>query len=378
MFQIDKTFYLEILSKIDDFLEQPTLEEYYLNSAFQFDILDGLENNIENFFFFKCKGCYYEINRKLQEQYSYENCEYEYFSELDILEIVLSILYKSSLNEKIKNKFLSMLVEDLKNHGIIIEYTDKISIKNNKLFDSGSYSNIYYYTHDILLKKINFKYINTSFEKRLKYEFENTKKLEKCNNILKVYNFNESENSYTMQKAEMCLYDYLKNYTLQLEEKIKIIQDILAGLKYAHENSIIHRDLHLGNIFKLGNNFVIADFGLSKDFSKENSLKSSDSIKSNHLYTDPEILLSKKFTNLDEVSDIYSLGVIIQDILGRDKNKFKYFLSKCKNDNRNDRYKSISEVINDFKLNLESIEKATFKEEIEEKIKKNIVDKSVI
>ena len=88
-------------------------------------------------------------------------------------------------------------------------------------------------------------------KKRLKYEFENTKKLCGCPNIISVYDFNDEECSYLMEKAEMDLYEYLKSQVgLSKKEKLKIIYDILKGMKFAHDNDIIHRDLHLGNILK--------------------------------------------------------------------------------------------------------------------------------
>ena len=110
----------------------------------------------------------------------------------------------------------------------------------------------------------------------MKYEYENMQKLCGCPQVLNVYSFDPDNFSYLMERAEMNLFEYLSNEVdIPFDVKLKIIIDVLNGMKFAHEQSIIHRDLHLGNVLKIGNDFVISDFGLSKDESIERSLKSS-------------------------------------------------------------------------------------------------------
>lgn len=379
VFQINKNDYINQLSKIDLFLKETSLNIYYEYSGLEFILPDYSRSEITNFFFYQKAGSYYNIRESLVEQYSYEKCDYEYFSELDILETILLIFSKSKFNEENKERFLQNLISELIELGIIIKRSDtgKLEILNNKLLDGGSYCNIYYYSNNILLKEIKSEYIGTPFEKRLKYEFENMKKLENSENILNVYNYLEEEKAYTMERADECLYDYLREKHLILEEKIKIIRDILRGIKDAHDNSVIHRDLHLGNILRKNSTFVIADFGLAKDLDRDRSLRSSNTQKSNSKFVDPECR-GNKFLELDKVSDIYSLGVIIEEILGEDIKKVSYFISRCTQHFKKDRYQSVDEVISEFENTIRNIDKQLLKEKVEEKIKNGRVDQSVI
>ena len=96
------------------------------------------------------------------------------------------------------------------------------------------------------------------------------------------------------------------------KQKIKIILDILEGLDYAHSKGVIHRDLKPSNILiDESNQIKIIDFGISKlkdsmykDFTVKNYLTPK--------YASPEQKLLK---NLDFRSDIYSVGIVIAEIL---------------------------------------------------------------
>src|SRR2546423_4481163 len=85
------------------------------------------------------------------------------------------------------------------------------------------------------------------------------------------------------------LRDFLvKEYTnLNWENKIKILLDIINGLKKIHEQNIIHRNLHSGNILKdLNNKSYIADLGLS--FSTDQTLMPNNIIEK-RAYIAPEL-----------------------------------------------------------------------------------------
>lgn len=96
------------------------------------------------------------------------------------------------------------------------------------------------------------------------------------------------------------------------KQKLKIILDILEGLDYAHSKGVIHRDLKPSNILiDETNQIKIIDFGISKlkdsmykDFTVKNYLTPK--------YASPEQRLLK---NLDFRSDIYSIGIVITEIL---------------------------------------------------------------
>jgi len=141
--------------------------------------------------------------------------------------------------------------------------------------------------------------------------------------------FYESVEKYTLQNgiydfAVMQFYpdgslrDILSNSFDQLteENKIEIIQGIIAGLTHLHKHNIIHRDLKPNNIMivKYNNHYVpkIIDFGLSKVVDEINKSFTSNSFAGGTLdYSSPEQLTNGV---IGKSTDIWSLGVIIYEV----------------------------------------------------------------
>jgi serine/threonine protein kinase len=90
--------------------------------------------------------------------------------------------------------------------------------------------------------------------------------------------------------------------------KIKNLYDIVSGLKSIHQNGLIHRDLHAGNILMNENRMFISDMGLCRP--------ASENIKNNVYgvlcYMAPETLQKHNYT---KTSDIYSFGIIMYEVI---------------------------------------------------------------
>ncbi|CAI2185381.1 15118_t:CDS:2, partial [Funneliformis geosporum] len=83
---------------------------------------------------------------------------------------------------------------------------------------------------------------------------------------------------------------------------------IALGLSKIHKKSIIHRDLHSGNIL-INNNYIkIGDLGLSKSATEAEDNETYGIIP----YIAPEVLQGKKYTI---ASDIYSFGMIMWECM---------------------------------------------------------------
>ncbi len=88
----------------------------------------------------------------------------------------------------------------------------------------------------------------------------------------------------------------------------KISIQILKGLKYLHDNNIIHRDLKSANIFLMKNGLIkIGDLNVSK-LSK---IGSANTHTGTPYYSSPEIWIDKPYNNK---TDIWSVGCIIYEM----------------------------------------------------------------
>lgn len=95
---------------------------------------------------------------------------------------------------------------------------------------------------------------------------------------------------------------------------IKILIKIALALEYAHQHGIVHRDIKPSNILisKEGEPKIM-DFGLAKQINTESALTESGSTLGTPYYMAPEQILASK--DLDGRADVYSLGVILYEIL---------------------------------------------------------------
>src|ERR1044071_1211490 len=126
-----------------------------------------------------------------------------------------------------------------------------------------------------------------------------------------VYNADLNEgflNSLFYYKYDLKHYIKENFYTIQWNEKLKILEGIINGLEHIHDQEIIHRDFHSGNILCENEyDIVISDLGLSKS-SKSSTASTTDDDKIYGViaYVAPEIFRGEKYTM---ASEIYSFGM---------------------------------------------------------------------
>lgn len=101
-----------------------------------------------------------------------------------------------------------------------------------------------------------------------------------------------------------------------IEVAAGLVADIAMALHHAHERDYIHRDVKPQNILidKRGRAYL-ADFGLARDATQE-TITIADRPEGTVYYMSPEQIAAKKNT-IDKRTDIYSLGVVLYELLGR-------------------------------------------------------------
>ncbi len=97
---------------------------------------------------------------------------------------------------------------------------------------------------------------------------------------------------------------------------VHLIRCIADGLKYAHSQGFIHRDIKPHNIL-LNKDFVpkITDWGMSKVLANE--VKKSSIAGFSLSYAAPEQVSPSEFGRTDERTDIYQLGVVFYELVTR-------------------------------------------------------------
>ncbi|RGB35810.1 hypothetical protein C1646_758914, partial [Rhizophagus diaphanus] len=103
-----------------------------------------------------------------------------------------------------------------------------------------------------------------------------------------------------------------KNFNdLDWDDKSRLALQLADAVGFLHDNDIVHRDLHSGNILIHQNSIKLTDFGLSKKVTETSSVTSK--IQGVMPYVDPKKLNDENY-KLNKKSDVYSIGVLLWQI----------------------------------------------------------------
>jgi len=134
-------------------------------------------------------------------------------------------------------------------------------------------------------------------------------------NICTIHEINETKDG----QLYICMAYYegeslrqkIENGPIPFEESLDIFYQIACGLKVAHDEKIIHRDIKPGNIIITDKREAkIVDFGLAKLAGEK--ITESFSTKGTIAYMAPEIIRGQPG---DHRADIWSLGVVLFEML---------------------------------------------------------------
>lgn len=135
-------------------------------------------------------------------------------------------------------------------------------------------------------------------------------------NIVKVFDvsFGDLIQYIVMEYIEgITLKEYIeRNGNLSVGDAVNFTIQILRGLQHAHDKGIVHRDVKPQNIIVLADKTIkVTDFGIARFARKESQTITDKAIGSVH-YISPE---QAKGELTDEKADIYSLGVIMYEMI---------------------------------------------------------------
>ena len=134
-------------------------------------------------------------------------------------------------------------------------------------------------------------------------------------NLVRVYGYGQRHQvPYIVMELlnGQTLEERLKQGPLSLGEALRIFIQVGEGVGFAHQHGIIHRDLKPENIMIEPDGLVrIMDFGIARHLNQK-KLTMSGAALGTPLYMSPEHVESSK---VDARSDIYSLGVILFEML---------------------------------------------------------------
>jgi serine/threonine protein kinase len=129
-------------------------------------------------------------------------------------------------------------------------------------------------------------------------------------------------------------------------EALPFFEQLCQALAVIHREGIIHRDIKPSNIMLRDKTAVLIDFDVAR---KHDPRQSEDTVyMGTKGYAAPE---QYGFSQTDGRSDIYSLGVVIKEMLGNNFNTsvYKNIIEKCTRFDPLNRYQTVDEILADLR-----------------------------
>jgi eukaryotic-like serine/threonine-protein kinase len=200
----------------------------------------------------------------------------------------------------------------------------------NSLFDeryriarklgSGGMANVYLAEDQELGRRVAIKILNDrhagdeQFVERFRREAKNAAGLSHPN-VVSIYDRGEAEGTYYIAM------EYLDGRSLKelivkrgpapIGIAVDYARQILAALRFAHRNGVVHRDIKPHNVLVDSEGRVkVTDFGIARAGASQ--MTETGSIIGTAQYLSPE---QARGAQVDQTSDLYSLGIVLYELL---------------------------------------------------------------
>ncbi len=203
--------------------------------------------------------------------------------------------------------------------GDIIEgrykYIDKIG--------KGAFGTVLLVEDSVVEERLILKFLNSNVSqdeemmKRFVHELRYSRKITH-KNVIRIYDFLYMRGLYAISMEYFPSHplgaEIVDNKPMDTKQAVRYGCDIATGMAVAHLAGIVHRDLKPANILVNEEKFLkIVDFGVAAAHKEgDTQLTKTGYVIGSPKYMAPEQILGKK---VDERADIYSLGVILYEML---------------------------------------------------------------